>query len=70
VDSTGKGYLIAYNYTSAPLTTNFVWTGPVASIAVTTDTGTTTLAGVRGAANVKFTDTFGPYEARVYIITP
>jgi hypothetical protein len=70
-DSAGnRGYLVAYNYTSATVTGNFVWNGPVTLVAVKTNTGTTNLPGVSGAGPVLFSDTLGPYEARVYVITP
>jgi hypothetical protein len=65
-----RGYLIAYNYTNATVTGSFVWNGPVTSIAVKTDTGTTCLSDFSGSNPVSFSDTLGPYEARVYVITP
>ena len=65
-----RGYLIAYNYTNATVTGSFVWNGPVTSIAVKTDTVTTCLSDFSGSNPVSFSDTLGPYEARVYVITP
>ena len=70
-DSTGnRGYLLAYNYTNAPVTAVFVWNGSVSSVAVKTDAGSTELSGVRGTGPVQFTDTLGAYETRIYVISP
>ncbi|MGH7393812.1 MAG: Ig-like domain-containing protein, partial [Candidatus Rokuibacteriota bacterium] len=58
----GKGYVFAYNATNAPVTATLTWnTGP----------GGVTVHGENrsvAASGRSFTDTFGPYQAHVYVL--
>jgi hypothetical protein len=58
----GQGYLFAYNSTSASVTATFTWHRAPSRITVNAENRTLTPSGDR------FTDTFGPNEAHVYVI--
>jgi hypothetical protein len=59
----GRGYLFAHNASSAPARATFTWnTEPGA---VTVNGEQRSLRAIAGS----FTDSFGPYQAHVYVIT-
>jgi hypothetical protein len=60
----GRGYVFAYNTTNTRTTATFTWA--TAPGLVTVDAENRTLVAT-GAA---FTDSFGPYEAHVYVLAP
>lgn len=57
-----KGYLVAYNYTKATTSATFTWAQTPTSVLVYNESRTLPLQGP------SFTDTFGPYQAHVYVI--
>ncbi|HHT9120893.1 MAG TPA: carbohydrate binding domain-containing protein [Candidatus Hypogeohydataceae bacterium YC41] len=59
----GKGYLIAYNYTNTPTGATFTWRRAPSNIEVYNESRTITPSGS------SFSDTFGKYEAHVYVIS-
>lgn len=59
----GTGYLFAYNGTSAPVTAAFGWSTAAARVLVHAESRA--IAVSAGG----FSDTFGPYEAHVYVIS-
>jgi hypothetical protein len=61
VDSTG--YLLAYNATSAPVTATFGWSPAAARAIVHAEDRAIAISAGR------FSDTFEPYEAHVYVIS-
>ncbi|HHT9153776.1 MAG TPA: hypothetical protein ACFYEM_09675, partial [Candidatus Hypogeohydataceae bacterium YC40] len=58
----GKGYLIAYNYTNTPTGATFTWRQAPTNIEIYNESRTITPSGS------SFSDTFGAYEAHVYVI--
>ena len=58
----GKAYLIGSNYSGQPASASFVWAGAVTSVSVYNEARQLPV----GASS--FSDSFGPYEARVYVI--
>jgi len=56
------GCKLSYNYTNAPAAATFLWGRPVTRVSVQNE-GRTIVPSAGG-----FSDTFGPYEARVYLI--
>jgi hypothetical protein len=58
----GKGYLFAYNSTNAPASATFTWN--TAPGAVTVNAENRTLA----ASGNSFSDSFGPFQAHVYVL--
>jgi hypothetical protein len=58
-----KGYLIAYNYTNETTSATFTWKQALANVSVYNESRSIVPAGQ------DFTDTFGPYQAHVYVIT-
>ena len=60
--SGGKAYLIGSNYSGQPASASFVWAGAVTSVSVYNE------ARQLPVAASSFSDSFGPYEARVYVI--
>jgi hypothetical protein len=58
----GRAYLIAYNYSNQPATASFAWAGAVSSVSVYNEARTLPVSG--GG----FSDSFGPYEAHVYVV--
>lgn len=59
----GTSYLIAYNSTNATVSTTFTWSQPIIGATVYKEARTAAVSGTT------FTDSFGPYEAHVYLIT-
>lgn len=59
----GTGYLFAYNATSAPVTAVFGWSTPAARVIVHAENRALAVSAGR------FSDTFEPYEAHVYVIS-
>ena len=60
----GIGYVFAYNYTNQSRAATFTWQHLLASV---TETKHGQSLPVSGAT---WTDTFGPYEARIYVVIP
>jgi hypothetical protein len=60
----GLGYVIAYNYTNAPASTTFTWGSHITRVDAYNE-GRSLASG-----GMTFSDSFGPYEAHVYVITP
>jgi hypothetical protein len=58
----GVGYVFAYNYTNAPQPATFTWQSAPSSVKES-KTGQT--LQVNGAS---WSDTFGPYQARIYVV--
>jgi hypothetical protein len=58
----GKGYLLAYNYTDATVPVTFTWRNAISKITVSEEARTITSDGA------KFSDSFGPYAAHVYVV--
>ena len=58
----GKGYVFAYNYANATVPATFTWHTAPGGITVNAESRTLVPAGQT------FTDTFGPYQAHVYVI--
>jgi Big-like domain-containing protein len=59
----GLGYVFAYNYTNLPQGVTFTWQSALGTV-IESKTGQS--FPVSGAS---WSDTFGPYEARIYIVT-
>ncbi len=59
----GTGYVFAYNYTNRPIPVKFTWRQPVTRVVESRDNRALTVAGA------SWEDTFGPYDARIYIVT-
>jgi hypothetical protein len=64
-----KGYLIAYNYSNGTQTVTFDWNSAASTIARVGDTASVPALTPNGSG-VRFTDTFGPYQVRIYVFTP
>ena len=60
----GRGYVFAYNTTNIRTAATFTWA--TAPGLVTVDAESRTLV----ATGTAFTDSFGPYEAHVYVLAP
>ena len=60
----GIGYVFAYNYTNQSRAVTFTWQHTLASVTETKDGRSVPVAGAT------WTETFGPYEARIYVVTP
>jgi hypothetical protein len=60
----GVGYVFAYNYTNQSRAVTFTWERPLASV---TESGDGRGFPVAGRT---WTDTLGPYEARIYVVVP
>src|SRR5438445_7971229 len=60
--SGGQGYVLAYNYQGTSQTATFTWNTAPGTITVNAEGRT-----IHASGN-SFTDTFGPYQAHVYII--
>jgi hypothetical protein len=58
----GVGYVFAYNYTNVPQPVTFTWSGAPSSV---TESKTGQSYQLSGAS---WSDTFGPYQARIYMI--
>ena len=58
----GKGYVFAYNRTNQRVSATFTWNTTPGTVAVNGENRTLAAAGNR------FTDSFGPYQAHVYVI--
>ena len=58
----GTGYVFAYNYTNRPTPVKFTWRQPLTRVVESRDNRAPTVSGA------SWEDTFGPYEARVYIV--
>ena len=58
----GRGYLFAYNATNAQAGATFTWNTAPGSVTVNAENRTL------GASGNSFSDTFGPYQAHVYVI--
>jgi hypothetical protein len=58
----GRGYLLAYNATNAQASATFTWNTAPGSVTVNAENRTLAASGSG------FTDTFGPYQAHVYVI--
>jgi hypothetical protein len=58
----GLGYVFAYNYTNAPQPVTLTWHTPPTGVRESKTGQTHALSGA------SWTDTLGPYEARIYII--
>jgi hypothetical protein len=59
----GVGYVFAYNYTNLQQPVTFTWQSSVTSVR---ESKSGAAYGVNGAS---WSDTFGPYESRIYIVT-
>jgi hypothetical protein len=64
-----KGYLIAYNYSNGTQTVTFDWNSAASAISRVGDTASAPALTPNGSG-VRFTDTFGPYQVRIYVLTP
>jgi hypothetical protein len=60
----GMGYVFAYNYTNASQPVTFTWQSELAGVTESRDGRTLPVSGAT------WTDTFGPYEARIYRVSP
>ena len=58
----GVGYVFAYNYTNSPQPATFTWFTPPTGV---TESKSGQSLALNGAS---WSDTFGPYQARVYIV--
>jgi hypothetical protein len=58
----GRAYLFASNYTNATQTATFTWSTTPGTITVSSEGRTLSASGA------SFTDTFGPYQAHVYVL--
>jgi Big-like domain-containing protein len=58
----GRGYLFAYNTTNAQAGATFTWNTAPGTVTVNAENRTV------GASSSSFTDSFGPYQAHVYVI--
>ena len=58
----GRGYVFAYNNTNQPVTTTFTWNTAPGTVSVNAEGRSI------GASGNSFSDTFGPYQAHVYVI--
>jgi hypothetical protein len=58
----GRGYLFAYNTTKTAASTTFTWNTAPGSVTVNAEDRTLAASGK------SFTDSFGPYQAHVYVI--
>jgi Big-like domain-containing protein len=58
----GRAYLLASNYTNATQTATFTWAAAPGPVTVNAETRTLTPSGST------FTDSFGPYQAHVYVL--
>jgi hypothetical protein len=58
----GTGYVFAYNATNAQASTTFTWNTAPGTVTVNAENRTL------GASGNSFTDSFGPYQAHVYVI--
>jgi hypothetical protein len=65
----GTGYLIAYNYSNALRTVQFEWKDAVSAISRVGETAAVPSL-TPSSAGVRFSDTFAPYQARIYVLTP
>ena len=63
------GYVIAYNYSNLSQSVTFDWSGAASSLTRVGDT-TPAPALVTAGAGKRFSDTFGPYQVRIYVLTP
>jgi hypothetical protein len=63
VDAAGRGYVVAYNYGNATVPVTFQWNGGTISRIDVVGEG-------RTLSGTSFKDTFAPYQAHVYVITP
>jgi hypothetical protein len=59
----GTGYVFAYNYTNRPTPVRFTWREPPSRVLESRDGRKFALSGA------SWEDTFGPYEARIYVVT-
>ena len=64
-----QGYLIAYNYSNVTQTVTFSWNSAASTISRVNDTASAPTLTPSGSG-VRFTDTFGPYQVRIYVLTP
>jgi hypothetical protein len=60
----GVGYVFAYNYTNQSRPATFTWHQLLASVTETKHGQSVPVSGTT------WTDTFGPYEARIYVVIP
>jgi hypothetical protein len=58
----GRGYVLAYNYTGTPQSATLTWNAAPGTVTVHNEGRTI------GAAGASFTDTFGPFQAHVYVL--
>ncbi len=58
----GVGFVFAYNYTNQPQAVTFTWQRAPTSVRESTSGQSFTLSGA------SWSDTFGPYEARIYVV--
>ncbi|HEV8640338.1 MAG TPA: Ig-like domain-containing protein [Methylomirabilota bacterium] len=58
----GTGYLFAYNYNNQTVSTTFTWQTAPGTVTVNAENRTVAASGS------SFSDTFGPWEAHVYVI--
>lgn len=65
----GVGYLIAYNYGNLTHSVTFDWNTAASTVSRVGDT-TAAPSLVPSATGSRFSDTFGPYQVRVYVLTP
>jgi hypothetical protein len=59
----GTGYVFAYNYTNRPTPARFTWRQPPGRVLESRDGRVVPVSGA------SWEDTFGPYEARIYLVT-
>ena len=60
----GIGYVFAYNYTNRSTPVTFAWQHVLASVTETQDGRSLPVTGTT------WSDTLGPYDARIYLVTP
>jgi hypothetical protein len=58
----GRGYVFAYNTTNAAASATFTWNTTPGTVTVNAENRTL------GASGRSFTDSFGPYQAHVYVV--
>jgi|GEM_PF-1050969 len=58
----GRGYVFAYNYTNSTQTATFTWNTAPGTVSVNAENRSLSASGS------SFTDSFGPYQAHVYVI--
>jgi hypothetical protein len=58
----GQGYVFAYNTTNAPASATFNWNTAPGTVTVNAEHRTI------GASGTSFTDSFGPFQAHVYVL--